>query len=441
VEFGKDRYPRSNSLKKGEVSDQIKEILMKLTDTFVKRKLGNGKAQKHADGGGLFLYVSPAGSKSWRMAYRFLGKHKLLVIGPYPTISLKEARERRDAAKRLLLDNIDPSTAKQEAKAAAAVAARNSFEAVAREWVGRYSADWSETYKGHIMHRLEDMIFPVVGKRPIKNITAQELLGALRKIEDRGAICVAHLALRECGRIFRYAVATGKADRDIAHDLRGAITPMRATRHFAAVTDARAIGKLLCSLDDVSKHTSFPMRCALRLAPLVFVRAKELAGAEWAHIDLEAKEWRVPPEMMKMRQMHIVPLSRQAVAILRELHAVTGRYRHLFPGRPKVAKDKDKTKGDVPMRSISLVNALRRLGYSKEEMTFHGFRSMASTVLNEKGYNRDWIERQLAHCERSGVRASYNHAEYLQERRRMMQDWADHLTELKEKAKTRQKNF
>jgi hypothetical protein len=237
---------------------------MKLTDTFVKRRQGNGKAQKHADGGGLFLYISPAGNKSWRMAYRFMGKHKLLVIGPYPAISLKEARERREAAKKLLLDNIDPSTAKQEAKAAAAVAARNSFEAVAREWVVRYSADWSETYKGHIMHRLEDMIFPAIGKRPIKNITAQELLGALRKIEDRGAVCVAHLALRECGRVFRYAVATGRADRDIAHDLRGAITPMRATRHFAAVTEARAIAKLLCILDNASRHTSFAVRCALR---------------------------------------------------------------------------------------------------------------------------------------------------------------------------------
>ena len=406
---------------------------MKLTDTFVKRRQGNGKAQKHADGGGLFLYVSPAGSKSWRMAYRFLGKHKLLVIGPYPAISLKEARERREAAKKLLVDNIDPSTAKQEAKAAAAVAAQNSFEAVAREWVERYSADWSATYKGHIMHRLEDMIFPAIGKRPIKSITAPELLVALRKIESRGAVCVTHLAMRECGRIFRYAIATGRAERDIAHDLRGAVTPMRTTRHFAAVTEARAIGKLLCALDEATKETTFPMCCALRLAPLVFVRAKELAGAEWAHFDLEAAEWRIPPDMMKMRQMHIVPLSRQALEILHELHAVTGQYRYLFPGRPKI--EKDRARGDVPMRSMSLVFALRRLGYSKEEMTFHGFRSMASTVLNEKGYNRDWIERQLAHSERNGVRASYNHAEYLPERRKMMQDWADYLTSLKEKAK------
>jgi len=215
---------------------------MKLTDTFVKRKQPNGKVQKHSDGGGLFLYITPEGKKSWRLAYRYLGKQKLLVIGPYPAISLKEARERREEAKKLLVDNIDPSAAKQEAKREATNAARNSFEAVAREWVEKYSGDWSESYKGHIMHRLEDMVFPAIGKRPIKSITAPELLAALRKIEGRGAVCVAHLAMRECGRIFRYAIATGRAERDVAHDLRGAITPMRTVKHFAAVTEARAIG-------------------------------------------------------------------------------------------------------------------------------------------------------------------------------------------------------
>ena len=407
---------------------------MKLTDTFVKRKQGNGKVQKHSDGGGLFLYITPTGSKSWRLAYRYLGKQKLLVIGPYPAISLKEARERREEAKKLLVDNVDPSTAKQEARREAANAAKNSFEAVAREWVEKYSGDWSESYKSHILHRLEDMVFPAIGKRPIRNITAPELLTALRKIEGRGAVCVAHLAMRECGRIFRYAIATGRAERDVAHDLRGAITPMRTVKHFAAVTEARAIGKLLLTLE--SSTGMYHMQYALKLAPLVFVRAKELAGAEWAHFDLEAAEWRIPAEVMKMRQTHIVPLSRQSLEILRELHAVTGQYRYLFPGRPKI--EKNRAKGGVPMRSISLVYALRRLGYSKDEMTFHGFRSMASTVLNEKGYNRDWIERQLAHAERNGVRASYNHAEYLPERRRMMQDWADYLSELKEKARQEQ---
>ena len=405
---------------------------MKLTDTFVKRKQGNGKVQKHSDGGGLFLYITPEGKKSWRLAYRYLGKQKLLVIGPYPAISLKEARERREAAKKLLLDNIDPSAAKQEAKAIAASTAKNSFEAVAREWVEKYSGDWSASYKSHVMHRLEDMVLPAIGKRPIKSITAPELLAVLRRIEGRGAVTVAHLAMRECGRVFRYAIATGRAERDVAADLRGAITPMPTVKHFSSITDPKAVAGLLLALDNHSSGTTFPMQCALRLAPLVFVRAKELACAEWAHIDMEAAEWRIPAEVMKMRQMHIVPLSRQALAILRELHPFSGQYRYLFPGRPKI--EKDRAKGDVPMRSMSFVFALRRLGYSKDEMTFHGFRSMASTLLHEKGYNKDWIERQLAHAERNGVRASYNHAEYLAERRKMMQFWGDFLSELKEKA-------
>lgn len=401
---------------------------MKLTDTFAKRKQGNGKVQKHSDGGGLFLYITPEGKKSWRLAYRFMGKQKLLVIGPYPAISLKEARERRENAKKLLVDNIDPSTAKQEAKAVAASAAKNSFEALAREWVEKYSGDWTASYKQHVLHRLEDMVFPSIGKRPVKSITAPELLAVLRKIEGRGAVTVAHLAMRECGRVFRYAIATGRAERDVAADLRGAITPMRTTKHFASVTDSKTVGTLL---NDLEKHKgSFEVLCALRLAPLVFVRAKELAGAEWSHFDLEAAEWRIPAEIMKMRQMHIVPLSRQAVAILRELHALTGHGRYLFPS----GRHRSKANPHAPMKSITFVAALRRLGYSKDEMTFHGFRSMASTILHERGYNRDWIERQLAHAERNGVRASYNHAEYLPERRKMMQDWADYLTGLKEKA-------
>jgi Integrase len=400
---------------------------MKLTDTFVKRKQGNGNVQKHSDGGGLFLYITPQGSKSWRLAYRFMGKQKLLAIGPYPAISLKEARERREEAKKLLVNNIDPSTAKQEAKRIAASEAKSSFATVAREWVEKYSGDWSASYKSHVLHRLEDMVFPYIGKRPIKSITAPELLEVLRKIEGRGAICVAHLTMRECGRVFRYAIATGRAERDVAADLRGAITPLRTGNHFASVTDRNGIGKLLLALDDITG--TFHMQRALQLAPYVFVRAKELAAAEWAEIDFEEAEWRIPAEKMKMRQMHIVPLSRQAIAILRELHTLTGEGRFLFPGTPR------KGSKDTSIRSMSLVFALRRTGYTKDEMTFHGFRSMASTVLNELGYNRDWIERQLAHAERNGVRRSYNYAEYLAERRTMMQNYADILDELRGKAR------
>ena len=397
---------------------------MKLTDTFVKRRQGNGKTQKHSDGGGLFLYVSPAGNKSWRLAYRFMGKQKLLVIGPYPEISLKEARERRTEAKRLLLEHIDPSAAKQEAKAAAAMSARNSFEVVAREWFDKYSGGWTQGYKERVLHRLEHDIFPHVGNRPVKSISAPGFLAALRKVEERGAVTAAHLALRESGRVFRYAVATGRAERDICADLRGAITPAPAVKHYAAVTEPRGIGKLMLALE--SYTGTFLVARALRLAPFLFVRPGELAGAEWSEVDFERAEWRIPPEKMKMRQTHIVPLALQALDILREVYAVTGQGRFVFPGR---------FGGEQSVRAMTLVRALRYLGYAPEEMTCHGFRSMASTMLNEKGYNRDWIERQLAHAERSSVRAAYNYAQYLPERRKMMQEWADYLTELREKAR------
>ena len=396
---------------------------MKLADLFIKRRQGNGKVQKHSDGGGLFLYITPTGRKSWRLAYRFMGKQKLLVIGPYPEVSLKEARERRTEAKRLLLDHIDPSTAKQEAKAAAASAVRNSFEVVAQEWFEKYSGGWTQNYKERVLHRLEHEIFPYLGKRPIKSISAPEFFTVLRKVENRGAITAAHLALRECGRIFRYAIVTGRAERDICADLRGAIRPMPTVKHYAAITDPKGIGKLMLSLE--SYPGTFPVARALQIAPFLFVRPGELVGAQWAEMNFETAEWRIPPEKMKMRQPHIVPLSRQALGLLRETYAVTGQGRFVFPGRS----------GRGNMKGATLVSALRYLGYKPDEMTSHGFRSMASTILNEKGYNSDWIERQLAHAERSSVRAAYNHAQYLPERRKMMQEWADYLTELKEKAR------
>ena len=395
---------------------------MKLTDTFIKRKQGNGKAQKFADGGGLFLYISPTGTKSWRLAYRFLGKHKLLVIGPYPAISLKEARERREAAKKLLVDNIDPSTAKREAKNEAKNAAKNSFEAIAREWLEKQSATFADVTRQTITSRLERYIFPYIGKRPVKSITAQELLHVMRRIESE-SVGVAHRVLRECGRIFRYGIATGRAERDVAADLRGALAA-EPNNHYATVTDPKALEKLLCDLD--TYHGTYPVRCGLRLGPLLFVRAGELARAEWSEFDLEAAEWRIPAHKMKMKQTHIVPLSRQALEILRELHTFSGDKNFLFPGQ-------NQKEGRVNYCTFTL--ALRRMGYKSKDVTFHSFRSIATTFLNEQGYNSDWIERQLAHCERNGVRAAYNYAQYLPERRKMMQDWADYLTGLKEKAK------
>lgn len=402
---------------------------MKLTDTFAKRKQGNGKVQKHSDGGGLFLYITPQGGKSWRMGCRFMGKQKLLVIGPYPAVSLKEARERRDAAKKLLLDNIDPSTAKQEAKAVAAISAKNSFQAIALEWLEKHSVRWTAAYKNHILRRMEKYVFPTIGKRPVRSVTAPELLEALRRAEDKGAGFMAHMALNECGRIFRYAIATGRAERDVAADLRGALPPMDYSRHFAAVKEPKAIGRLLVALDGYKG--TFTVRCALRLSPLVFVRPGELALAQWQEIDFETNEWRIPAERMKMRQLHIIPLARQAVEILREVQKLSGQGRYVFPARGNTEKD-------TPMNRISLVRALRAAGYSKDEMTQHGFRAMASTMLNELGYNRDWIERQLAHSERNSIRAAYNYAEYLPERRRMMAEWADYLDTLRDKARQEQ---
>lgn len=394
---------------------------MKLTNTFVDRKQGNGKVQKHSDGGGLFLYITPEGKKSWRLAYRFMGKQKLLAIGPYPAIGLKEARERREAAKKLLVDNIDPSVAKQAAKAAAATAARDSFEPIAREWVERNAPRWSEAYRLNILDRMERDMFGPLGKRPIKTITAPELLSILRKIESRGAIETAHRALSDCGRVFRYAIATGRAERDVAADLRGALARAPET-HFATMTDPKDVGKILRDIDTYNGLVS--VRYVLKLIPYFFVRSGELTKAEWAEFDMDKAEWRIPAERMKMRQIHIVPLARQPLAILRELHAFSGQGRYLFPGKGRLAPTVD---------GKSLVWALRKkMGYTKDMMSIHGFRAMASTYLNEQGYNRDWIERQLAHSERNSIRAAYNYAEYLPERRKMMQDYADYLTLLRE---------
>lgn len=396
---------------------------MKLTDTFIRRVNGNGKVQKHSDGGGLFLYVTPTGKKSWRMAYRFAGKQKLLAIGPYPTVGLREARDKREEAKKQLLANIDPSSAKREAKASAAEAALNSFEVVAREWLERYSGSWTPAYKRYMVCRLEKNIFPHIGKRPIGNITVRELLGVLRRVEERGALTTVHHSLRECGRIFRYAIITGRAERDVAADLRGAFSPM-PRGHLASITDPVAVGELLRKI--YAYEGNFFVSRALRLAPLVFVRAGELVRAEWEEVDFTAAEWRIPASKMKMKQMHIVPLSHQALAILEELKAISGNERYVFPAA--------RNDGIVPhLGTATPLRALQRLGYSKGEITFHGFRAMASTLLNELGYNRDWIERQLAHSEMNSARAAYNYAEYLPERRKMMQDWSDYLIALKEK--------
>ncbi len=393
---------------------------MKLAATFIRHVVANGKVQKHSDGGGLFLYVTSAGKKSWRLAYRFAGRQKLISLGPYPSVSLREAREKREDAKKLLREHIDPSQARRQAREAAAEAARNSFEDVAREWYVKYSTKWVPSYRKTVIRILEENLFPYVGKRPINAITSRELLTVLRRVEERDALTIAHKALRDTGRIFRYAVVTGRAEHDIAADLRGALAPA-ANGHHAAITDPAGVGELLRNI--YAYEGNFFISRALRLAPLVFVRGNELIRAEWAEVNLEAAEWRIPAERMKMRQIHIVPLSRQALMIFQELHEKSGDGRFVFPG--------SRAGNDGPMYRGGPLRVLRQIGCATGEHTFHGFRSMASTLLNELGYNSDWIERQLAHCERNGVRAAYNYAEYLPERRRMVQEYADYLDNLR----------
>ncbi|MBL8224462.1 MAG: tyrosine-type recombinase/integrase [Chromatiales bacterium] len=395
---------------------------MPLTEAAIRNAKPGDRPRKLADGGGLYLLVTPAGGKLWRLKYRVQGREKTLAFGPYPAVSLKAARSALLKAKEQLASGIDPGAAKQAAKLASA----DSFEAVAREWLARRAPGWAANHASKIERRLEADVFPYIGREPVNAITAPTLLTVLRRVEARGALETAHRIHQNCGQVFRYAVATGRAERDPSGDLRGALPPTRE-RHHASVTDPKQVGALLLALDGY--QGSHVTRCALRLAPLVFVRPGELRKAEWAEFDLDKAEWRIPAARMKARQPHVVPLSTQAVAILRELHQLTGSGRLLFPGLRSRGR---------PMSENTVNAALRRLGFTKDQMTGHGFRSMASTLLNEKGWNRDAIERQLAHAERNNVRAAYNFAEHLPERRRMMQAWADYLDELRESAQALQ---
>jgi len=393
-----------------------------LTDTRIRTAKPARKPQKLFDGGGLFLLVGPTGGKLWRLKYRFGGIEKLLAIGTYPQTSLAEARQKRDEARVLLEKGIDPGDTKKAQKAAE-TQETETFEVIAREWHNKFSSSWADSHGSKIIRRLELYVFPWLGSRPIRAITAPELLTVLRRIESKGTLETAHRAQQNCGQVFRYAVATGRAERDPTGDLRGAIPPASG-KHFASITDPKEIAGLLRSIDDY--RGSIVIRCALQLAPLVFVRPGELRHAEWSEINFDVSEWRIPREKMKSGVQHIVPLSRQALNVLQEIQPLTGHGRYIFPS-PRTDKR--------PMSSNAILSALRRMGYAKEEMSGHGFRSMASTLLNEQGWNRDAIERQLAHAERNSVRAAYNYAEFLSERKRMMQAWADYLTAIKSGAK------
>lgn len=385
----------------------------KLTVAAIKA----AKPGKLFDGGGLYLLAKDNGSRLWRMKYRHGGKEKLLAFGAWPEVSLAKSREYRDEARAVIRDGGDPAAMKRAEKVAAALGHAENFKAVADEWLGKQKASLAPVTYG----KAEWMIglVPSLHTLPIARVTAPEVLAALRRIEARGTVETAHRVKQRLGQVFRYAVATGRAQHDPTADLRGALSPI-VGKARAAVTDPADVVSLLRAIDG---YVGQPVTStALKLAPLLFVRPGELRHMEWAELELDGAEWRIPARKMKMREAHIVPLSPQAVAILRELEPLTGRGCYCFPSLRTP---------DRPMSENTINAALRRLGYDKDTMTAHGFRAMASTRLNEMGWSPDVIERQLAHAERNKVRAAYNRAQYLTERRKMMQAWADYLDQLR----------
>ena len=391
---------------------------MPLTDLEVRNLRPRDKAYRLTDGLGMYLEVSPAGGKYWRFKYRFAGKEKRLALGVYPEIGPKEARSRRDEARRLLANGIDPGIERKVQKAASVERSSNSFESVAREWFARHAPGWAASHADKIMARLENDVFPWLGGRSIAEIKAPEVLAVLRRVEARGALDTAHRVHQNCGQVFRYAVATGRAERDVSSDLRGALPAARHT-HFASVTEPSEVAALLRALDGFKG--TFVVQCALRLAPLLFVRPGELRTAEWAQFDLDKQQWRYT--VSKTKTEHLVPLATQATAILRDLHALTGRRQYVFPGRD-VKK---------PMSGAAINATLRRLGFdTKTEITGHGFRAMARTILHEQlRFPAEVIEHQLAHKVPDALGNAYNRTKFIDDRVAMMQQWADYLDKLK----------
>jgi len=378
------------------------------------------------DTAGLYCEIAPKGGKWWRFRYKFRGKEKRISLGVFPTVSLAAARAKRDEMRTLLLDGIDPAARRRAIAESANAAATDTFESIAREWHSQQSSIWSEGHAERVINRLEKEIFPFIGGSAVTDISAVQVLDALRKIVDRGLRETAHRARADCSSIFRFAILTGRATSDPCIHLRGAIPPVRAT-HFAAVTEPRRVGELMRA---IHHYSGDPVtRAALRLLPLVIVRPGELRHARWSEFDLEEAMWRIPAGRMKMRREHVVPLSRQAVALLKALAPLTSKVSAksdttdnlVFPGLRS---------SDRPISENTLNGALRRLGFSQEEMTSHGFRAMASTLLHEQGWNSDAIERQLAHSPSDHVKAAYHRGAHLAERRKMMQSWADFLDQL-----------
>lgn len=389
----------------------------KLSDFAIRREPDPPRPKKLSDGAGLFLLVNPNGSRWWRFKYRYGNREKLLSLGVYPQITLKRAREKAAEARDQLDRGIDPSVQRKITRAATG----DTFEELAREYFGKRASDLAPQTIARDLGRLEKYVFPQIGTTRVADLTAPQFLAALRRVEAVDRLDTLHRAKDACGRVMRYAVATGRAERDPTADLKGAFST-RAATHHAALTDPRRVGELLRAIDGYTGQ--FTTLAALKLAPLLFTRPSELRLATWAEFELDGNgpTWRIPAGRMKMRDAHIVPLSRQAVAVLRELRAITGPEGFLFPGLRSRQR---------PISDNTMNAALRRLGFSKDEQTGHGFRTVASTLLNEQGFDPDCIELQLAHKPRDKVRAAYNRAQKLPERRAMMQAWADYLDGLK----------
>jgi len=392
----------------------------KLTQVALRAAMPREKPYKLGDGDGLYLLINPNGSRWWRLKYHFEAREKLLSLGVYPHVTLQHARSLRDEAKRAMVNGVDPSVKKQIEKSAHS----NTFEAIAREWLTLQEQKLAPATFAKAVWTFGTLVFPYIGSRPIAKLGPVDVLKVLRRIEERGIHETAHRTRQRCAQVFRYAVQTGRAERDVTADLRGALAPV-VSEHHATITEPARIGELLRAIDGYNGQAVTAY--ALKLSPLVFVRPGELRHAEWTEFDLDGHEplWRIPGEKMKMGDQHIVPLAKQALLLLRELKGLTGRGRYVFPSLRS---------GSRPMSDNTVNAALRRLGYTSDEMTGHGFRSLASTCLNEQGYHPDLIELQLAHAERNQVRAAYNKAQRLPERRKMMEAWADYLVRLKEGA-------
>ncbi len=394
---------------------------MPLTDLKVRTAKTQDKPYKLSDSGGLFLLVTPKGSKYWRFKYRFQSKEKLLALGVYPVVSLAEARDKRDQAKKQIADGIDACTFKKITKKAPKTVHEEHFEFIAREWHLKNMQHRSPNHSQLVLRKLENYIFPWLKNCPIRDITAPQLLEALRRIEEKGFLETAHRTHQICGQIFRYAIATGRADRDISLSLKGALPPVKVT-HFAAIIDPTKLGELLRVIKGYKG--CFATQCALRLAPMFFVRPGILRQAEWSEMDLNKAEWNIPAKKMKMGLPHLVPLSKQALAILQNLNRFTGTGQYLFPSALSNKR---------PMSDNTINAALKRLGYPSSEITGHGFRATARTILDEVlGFRPDIIEHQLAHIVRDPLGRAYNRTSHLPLRIEMMQKWADYLDTLAE---------